>query len=691
MFRAGVRYGYSQVTVTDVEGQLDDSARAELLALKTPPRADILLKQHYGQISADTVALLPQDRQYFGGKAANYGLLRRMVPANSEPAIAFSFDLWDAFMDQIVPPGTNSLRDIIHTRLAGFTNYPPDISAVQTNLAAIRDLITDVATFTTDQKQAIVHALSPFDPSQKIRFRSSSNAEDSKSFVGAGLYTSYSGCLLDDLDNSNGPCKCDPTEPKKQSVFKAMRKVYASFYTDDGFLERLRHGIDESQVAMGILAHYSAPDDTELANGVAELSYEAQRMRPSLMAGSFVTQPGAESVTNPSGNAVPEVMRVTENGAEVPTQNSSLVPLGAAVLSYPKDYTALFALMKKCYTNYSALVGYKLPDGPLLDFEYKKRTNNWLQLKQVRELPQPGATEGDPFLVNEPTTYWVFNCEQTSAMADHRLKCLLTLHTRNARLNETNLASCFYTDARFEYRLANAAQTLTGAPSSWPSASHSVTLSPSGRTVSDKWVVGSGPDQRTYVLTTTVPTVNLTDGLVITSRDLPKRLDVTYASPQPVPEGAATTEFVRLVMAPDPQTLSPGTPVVYQAGKLNVSMSFLLSSAATDAPPLSVDPNPYGAFPAYYSSWAHATITGLLDDPIVLKDYYATTGVPGHKERYRWYIFEPGAEPSLPSAQRQALASANIKLIHVYWQAAGATNGTFTVTLLGTNNVFRSF
>ena len=590
VYRAGIRYGYNRVTVSDVEGQLDDAARAELLALKAPVSANIMPKQHYGQISADTALLLPEDRQYFGGKAANYGILRRMLPTNSEPAIAFSFDLWDAFMDQTIPPGTNTLREVIRTRLAPFTHYPPDITAAQTNLAAIRDLITDVANFTPEQKQAIIQALAPFDPSQKIRFRSSSNAEDSKSFVGAGLYTSYSGCLLDDLDNNKkGPCQCDPTEPKKQSVFKAMRKVYASFYNDDGFLERLRHGIDESQVAMGILAHYSAPDETEMANGVAEVSYETQKYGPPLLVGSLVTQAGAESVTNPTGDAVPEVMRVTEFGAETPSQGSSLVPLGTTVLAFPEDYTDLFALMKKVYTNYSALAGYQFPNGPLLDFEYKKRTNNWLQLKQVRELPQESTTQVAPFLVNEPSTYWVFNCEQTSVMADHRLKCFLTLQTRNVRLTDTNLASCFYTDARFEYRLGTAVQILTGAPSAWPSASHTVTQTSSGRAVQDRWVVGTGTDQRTYVLTTVVPTVNVTEGLVVTSRDLAKRLDVTYASLQPNPDGPATTaDFVRLVMAPDPTSLSPSTAATFQAGTLGVSINLLVSSQATEGPPLRV-------------------------------------------------------------------------------------------------------
>ena len=53
-------------------------------------------------------------------------------------------------MDQTMAPGTNTLRQIILTRLAPFTNYPPNIAAVQTNLAVIRDLITDETLFLGD-------------------------------------------------------------------------------------------------------------------------------------------------------------------------------------------------------------------------------------------------------------------------------------------------------------------------------------------------------------------------------------------------------------------------------------------------------------------------------------------------------------------------------------------------------------
>lgn len=691
ILRAGIRYGYNQVTIADVAGQLDDAARAELLALKVPVPANIAPRRLYGQFSADTIGLKPEDRQYFGGKAANYGILRRLIPDHSEPAIAFSFDLWEAFMDQTIPPGNTTLRDLIHTRLASFTNYPPEITAVQTNLAAIRELITDHAEFTLAQQQAILSALAPFDPARKIRFRSSSNAEDSKSFVGAGLYDSFSGCLLDDLDSDKkGPCQCDPTEPKERGVFRAIQKAYASFYNDNAFLERLRHGIDESQVAMGLLVHHSAPDETEMANGVAKVHYEAPTswVRTPQLVSDLVTQAGAESVTNPDTSALPEVVRVTEVEAEQPSQTSSLVPLGSTVLTYPADYEALFGLMKRVYTNYSALAGYQFPEGPLLDFEYKKIRPGWLQLKQVRELPQQHRTLVDPFLVNEPTTYEVFNCEQTSAMADHRLKCRLTLETRNVRLTDTNLARSFYTDGRFELRLGTEVQALTGAPSTWPGASHAVTQTASGRAVQDRWEVGSGAERRTYVLTTIVPTVNPDDGLVLTARDLAKRLDVTYASPQPEPDGpATTTDFVRLIMAPDPATLSPGPTETYQAGRLSVSITFLASSDVTHGLPPTADPLADGEFPAYYPSWAQATLTGLLAEPVVLSGYYATTGALGHKAAFQWHLFEPAADPSLPAAQRQAFESANIKLIYVYREVR---SGTTTVRVLGTDDVFRN-
>lgn len=691
VLRCGLRYGYSDIVVLDVQEHLDAATRAQLRQLKTPAPVDISPMTPLGALSASAEALTPADRRYFGGKASNYGLLRRRVPAHCEPAIAFSFDLWAAFLDQTLPTG-GTLRQAIADRLAPFSRYPPDIAALQVQLAAIRTLITKQTAFTPQQQQAITNALSGFDPTRNLRFRSSSNAEDAKTFVAAGLYDSFSGCLLDDLDaDTTGPSQCDPTEPNERGVFRAIRKVYASFYNDNAFLERLRHGIDETEVGMALLVHPSTPDQIEMANGVATLRQAAGGFGFSELSGRYVTQLGAVPVTNPEGNAQPEIVDVAESGSATLVQRSSLVPLGTTVLTWDSDYATLFALMQSVYDSYVGPDGLE-PAAPCLDFEYKKVQPGRLILKQVRELPSDDPRLVDPFLVNQPATYWVFNHEQSDDLADHRLKCWLTLETSNVRLTGTNLDQCFYTQARFECCLGGTPTALTGPPATWPGAEHTVAEDPSrGRVVRDRWILGTGVQTRVYVLTTAIPTVDSTAGLVVTARDLKKWLDVTYATPMPTLDwqaNPATTlhEDVQLVACPDTATLTPGEAQTYQVGALSVTIAFVHSTDSTEAPLPGVDPNLWGSFPAYRPSWAHATLCGLLPEPITLRGYYATTGVLGHKERYEWHVFEPALDPALPDAQRDALAAANIRLLRIERAQFGSE---VTARILGVNAVWR--
>lgn len=666
VLRAGIRYGYNQVSVADIQGQLNESTRRLLSDLKTTRPVNLQAKTLLGSFSAITATLMPEDRKYFGGKGVHYGLLRRTIPNNCEPAIAFSFDLWEGFLDQSIL-GESTLRQAIFQRISSFTNFPSDIQAVRIQLAAIRELITGQASFNPVLRGVVTNALSGFDPVRKIRFRSSSNAEDSTSFVAAGLYDSFSECLLDDLDaNTTGPCGCDPSESQERGVFRAIQKVYASFYNDNAFLERLRHRINESQVAMGVLVYYSTPDELEMANGVALVSYQPTRWGSPILTGEMVTQLGAVSVTNPDSGAVTEKVRVNESWADSPTLQSSLVPLGSTVLTFPSDYTQHFGLMQKVHRAYGQLNGNSNPRA-LLDFEYKKVRPGKVLIKQVRELPQPASKTADPFLINEPSTYWAFNSEHSGIMGDHRLKCFLQLETQNLRLNGTNLDACFYATARFNYRLqGSVVETLCGSPSSWPEASHAVVTNGSTRTVLDRWTVGTGALQRRYTLITDVPTIDPDEGLILTSRDLKKTLEVNYSAANSNPDGVpTTTEAVRLVPAPDPAKLAPSPAQTFQAGKLDVSIAFLVSSEPSRGPPLTIDPNPFGAFPAYYPSWAHATLTGLLTKPLALTAYHATTASVGHQRRFQWFLFEPSADPSLSATQRQELEAANVQRIYI--------------------------
>jgi pyruvate,water dikinase len=85
---------------------------------------------------------------------------------------------------------------------------------------------------------------------KNFRFRSSTNAEDIDGFNGAGLYDSKTGILNDSI----------------KSFEKAIKQVWASTWNESAYWERELFGINQQNVAMGVLVHRSFPK--EVANGV---------------------------------------------------------------------------------------------------------------------------------------------------------------------------------------------------------------------------------------------------------------------------------------------------------------------------------------------------------------------------------------------------------------------------------------
>lgn len=654
ILRARASFSGSQVKVIDVEGQLEPALEAELIDSKKASPINFVPRQTFGAISASTEVLVPADIKYFGGKAANYGLLRDSVPTNSPPAIAFSFDLWEAFMDQVLPGG-QTLRDAIAAQLAGYTNYPPDIPALKTTLESIRDLIRQTATFTAAQKAEILNALAVFDSSRKIRFRSSTNVEDSENFTGAGLYDSYSGCLLDDLDgDTSGPSQCDPSEPSERGVFRAIQRVYASFYNDNAFLERLRHGVDESKVAMGVLVHHSFPDEEELANGVATLRFSYSQFSTNIT-GKLVTQLGAESVTNPDGASTPEeveVMRFSGSTFLTLTRRSSLVPLGAYVVEWEKDYRGFVDLLAAVGNAYHKTFPQK--SDFTLDFEYKKDLNLGLVVKQVRPIPPAPSRAQTPFLINEPIDYRVLQGESSDLFAAHRLKSKWNLATRNMKLAATNLAQGIYTLGSVEYLENGARRTLSGELSAWPGAS----LSPNG--ITNFWRTSNG--SLGWVLETTLRSLNSGEPPIFTQDDFGLRVIVTY--PQPMPrvdyDGTLMTVTNESVLLSPRQAIGPGM--------------ILRNQTVTNKSGVQVEiayywPNPERGAVAGYTAplveFVETRITGLTAEPIVLHDYYSQTYHPFHHNFVEEYLFEPALEPGIPQATLAELEAAGIQFIYV--------------------------
>ncbi|OQC65715.1 MAG: phosphoenolpyruvate synthase [Verrucomicrobia bacterium ADurb.Bin006] len=678
-------YGACDLRIASVEGQLSDDLRLELLALKTPPALELTPKITSGTIGISAEGLRPADIARVGGKAANFGLLRRAIPAYAPtPALALTFDLWDAYLDQTLPTGTTTLRAAIDAKLSGYS-WPPEMAAVQDALAEVRTLFTDIADFDPAQRQAILTLLDAagFAPDRKIRFRSSTNVEDSEQFSGAGLYDSYSGCLADELDGDDaGPSQCDPSDSRERGVFRALRKVYASFFNQNAFLERLRHRVDEADVGMAVLVHHSTPDEFELANGVATAEiWKGDSPNIRSFSARLVTQLGALSVANPEANAWPEEVKadIWSDGAPYLStlRSSSLVPLGDHVLAWETEYRDLAIQLDKAARAYEA----EFPERRtfLLDFEYKKiAPEGRLLVKQIRELPQPSNTTTlTPWLLNQTNRYVLAQGEHGNAFAFHRLKSRWTLTTGNLRLTDANLADTIYRTVNAELLDGMAVSGFGGLLSDLPEFAHCT----DGEYTIDSWALGTGKDRRVFELQTWLPRqVSVNGGPIVLLSDGTIFLKARYAQPQPVInyDGPDATSS-------DEATLTPAR---------TVSPLSLLQTRKLAGKGITVDtrfywpPNPTGPTAGYTApleAWVETRIEGLASQVIVLRHDLAQTYHPGHHNFFEEFIFDPHLEPGIDPTILSELAARNIRALYGTWSFDTST----TFWIWGLDNTLR--
>jgi hypothetical protein len=519
----------------------------------------------------------------------------------------------------------------------------------------------------------VIEALAGFEPTTRIRFRSSTNVEDSETFTGAGLYDSATGCLADDLDaDQAGPSLCNPDELEERGVLRAIQRVYASFYFRNAYFERARRGVNEAQVGMGVLVHYSVPDPQELANGVATLTLDEFSNTAEL-----VSQAGAVSVTNPDGTALPEEVRVDryEDGDYVSTlKTSSLLPLGAHVLSHEDDYKALMALFNQVADEYMEVTGKTRPLA--LDFEYKKVAPGELSLRQVRPLPLASTTpDVTPFFVGNPEKLCIYGSEYTDAFAAHRLKARIAIDGDDVLLTPAQLAERLYTQARVEYVAGTATAVLEGDIASLPGATHSVETSENEATVLDGWTAAGAA----WALRTRLTAkATRSESPVRTPDDFFFEIAATWAAPVPfldysieepvgfVP-GTRSEEFAHLWgYCPEDITITADFP--------RIKRTYSAPSGVAVESTYWYPPPPRGATAGYTApaiKWDQTTISGLTTAPIVLTGYFSQTYAPSHHNFGGQYIFDPRLEPGLSEATRAELEAANVAYLVVVDQDTG--------------------
>ncbi len=204
------------------------------------------------------------------------------------------------------------------------------------------------------------------------RFRSSSNAEDAAGFSAAGLYESKTG-KLDDKD---------------KPIDMAIKKVWASTFTEAAYRERRACHIEEASIMMGILVHRSFPD--EAANGVAVTSNLSRAGFPGY---TVNVQIGEVPVVSPPDTVICEQFICMDAGAIDPTNHDVIIDYitssnltGNKPVLTKKQVTQLYDALTAVRSHYYAINAATLEPNQeiVLDIEFKFDNNGKLYLKQAR-------------------------------------------------------------------------------------------------------------------------------------------------------------------------------------------------------------------------------------------------------------------------------------------------------------------
>jgi hypothetical protein len=379
----GLRDAFSDEELRAFEGKL-----VRLVVGKqeyTIEEAPLAEAQSYWESMRPSAALIPQfdmavdgvvdvldtgltDSISVGAKAANMGEMSKIagtpVPLPEAPmALPFAF-----YQRHLVD---NGIDIEINALLADFAAGNLESDELRARLFALRWRIF-TAPMNPDDLAALVDAMGTrWTADTPLRFRSSTNVEDLAEFSGAGLYTSAGASLSEGED----------------TVADAVRVVWASAWNHQAFVERDFYRVQHDLVRMAVLVHPAFSD--ELANGVAVTINEFAQNRPAFYINSQV---GEVSVTNPTGQAIPEqILYYTwyeEPEYEVITRSSLVANLtnwpGGAGVFTESELAELADLLERIHNHFRPL--YPPRADFAMDVEFKLGPGRRIFIKQARPL-----------------------------------------------------------------------------------------------------------------------------------------------------------------------------------------------------------------------------------------------------------------------------------------------------------------
>lgn len=310
----------------------------------------------------------------FGGKASHYSAFPHIDSLPIPYPKAFVIPIY--FYDQMMT--ANGFYD----RLAALRADPSFRDDPRIREAALQQLRDDIQLAPIDPvlETLVLQKLRTEYPGTRMKFRSSTNAEDLNGFTGAGLYTSEAG---------------DPDDPTKP-VADAIRTVWSSVWKYRAYEEREFRGISQDNVGMAVLVHRSFPDED--VNGVAITAniFDTLGAEP----GYYVNaQVGETSVVLPPPGVTSDQFLYHYDLPGQPIvffAHSNLIPSGTTVMTRAQT-AELGAALEAIHAFFNPVYGPNTPDHFFaMDVEFKFNTEpsdptrSVLVIKQARPYPGRG-------------------------------------------------------------------------------------------------------------------------------------------------------------------------------------------------------------------------------------------------------------------------------------------------------------
>jgi pyruvate, water dikinase len=320
--------------------------------------------------------------KWVGGKASNFAVLSRLAAASQgkwrvpEGGFAIPF-YW--YCQHLRTSGALAAIESLLADPAAMA----DTKRLRKRLLGIQQTIE---THPVDPQliKLVGEMVQATSPTMRMRFRSSTNAEDIEGFNGAGLYDSKTGVVGDTA----------------KPIDDAIRQVWGSLWNYRAFQEREYYRIDHRRCAMGLLVHRSFPEES--ANGVA---ITKNMYRPDYYGFVINVQAGEVSVVSPPPGVIcDQIICYSDSDLDfyhdkriVEYISQSSLTAGKHVLTDAQIVllTEQLAEIKKAYYS---LTQFKIPHIPgesdedgsrynryALDIEFKfDGASNTLYIKQVR-------------------------------------------------------------------------------------------------------------------------------------------------------------------------------------------------------------------------------------------------------------------------------------------------------------------